>query len=211
MQKDRVALNKMVLQLRIKLLIVIGLLLVVSVVFARSIFGHYGQKMFLQYTEDLPFVFPAAFLNSDDSIVLAEKLSDFEKAEAGRTMNLSVSELNYLLDQSPFFASRMHLVQIVDGECQVLLSLPFYEEGEIRFLNGSARLDLSLGLGQLDARIKSFAIAGHSLQPGWVDGLRKNNLVEVIYRDETNLLLKEFIWSIGELRLGEGFLEIVRA
>lgn len=193
----------------------LSILLVVGIVFGLK---YAIQKGVSQFTAATPMELPAPKLGTNDLPAIQQKIKAFEKGMAGgeksEPLELNSEELNALIAYDPAFKDWRDRVRIdLEGsQGQVRFSLPLdqFSTGFLqrnlkgRYLNGSARVKVSLDGGMFHVQVLSLQVKDQELPGPTVTQLQQSlvpHLETELRRTKTFDKLQDVAIRDGELVL----------
>ena len=170
-----------------------GLVLLLMVVLG-GLFGlYYAKRMFKDFTDTKPAVFPPVRLSRPEIDQLQQRIDKYrQEVRQGKTtepLKLSSDEINALIETDPDLKALKGKLYVtisgkqIDGQVSVpmeTVGLPLFRG---RYLNGTGTFDISLHNGRLRLHILSFLAKERRIPKVYMDEIRRHNFAEGINSD----------------------------
>jgi hypothetical protein len=185
-----------------------GCITALVLVVLLAVGGYFGgryfiNKMVADYTQAAPATLPKSEIPADEMSRLKLRIQAFsdapEKGQPG-SITLNEKELNALLASGDNDLKNRIYIGIDGDELKGQVSIPLnnfdLSIARDRYLNGNARLKVSLNNDVLMVHMQSLEIAGQPIPDYIMQALRKENIAKDVYKNEKTAEILRKIESI---------------
>jgi hypothetical protein len=182
-------------------------LVLLLMVVLGGLFGlYYAKRMFRDFTDMNPAVFPSVRLSRPEIDQLQQRIDKYrQEVRQGKTtepLKLTADEINALIATDPDLKPlKGKLYVTISGkQMDAQLSVPMESVGlplfRGRYLNGTGTFDILLHNGRLHLHLLSFLAKGRRIPEVYMDQIRKHDFAEGINNDPRTVAALDWLATI---------------